>query len=208
MKAAERQHTRLPAAAPHMRIGLLGGSFDPAHQGHVMVSQLALRRLGLHQVWWLVSPGNPLKATAPSASLGARMKSAENLIRDPRVIVTGAEAAIGHFSISTIRFLRRRFPKTQFVWLIGADNLVGFHRWRAWREIASLVPIAVIDRPGASLLATSSPSARALSRFRMRESAARRLASAHPPAWVFLHGPRLAVSSTQIRNRRHSQSSS
>ncbi|NWG45279.1 MAG: nicotinate-nucleotide adenylyltransferase, partial [Alphaproteobacteria bacterium] len=132
-----------------MRIGLLGGSFNPAHAGHLHLSEIALARLGLHAVWWLVSPRNPLKAPQDLARLEARLASARAMARHPRIKVTDIEARLGtRYTVDTLAVLRRRHPGVRFVWLMGADNMVGFHRWRRWRAIAAALPVAVLARPG------------------------------------------------------------
>jgi nicotinate-nucleotide adenylyltransferase len=139
--------------APGLRIGLLGGSFNPAHEGHLYVGEVALRRLGLDYVWWLVAPQNPLKPVADMAPLKKRLAAARALAgRDPHLIVTDIERNLGTcYTIDTLRALTRRFPGVRFVWLMGSDNLEQFHRWRRWEEIAALVPIAVVLRPGSVL---------------------------------------------------------
>lgn len=191
---------RLPPAAPGQRIGLYGGSFNPAHAGHRHVSLTALRRLRLDRVWWLVTPGNPLKDRGALAPLAERAALAEAVADDPRIAVTTFEAAIGlRYTRDTLRFLVRRRPDLRFVWIMGADSLATFHRWRGFREIAGLVPIAVVDRPGFTLAAPGAPAAAALRRFRVPERDAGRLAGLAPPAWVYLHGPRSDLSSTAIR---------
>jgi nicotinate-nucleotide adenylyltransferase len=186
-----------------MRIGIYGGSFNPAHAGHRHVSLVALRRLRLDRVWWVVTPGNPLKETSGLAPLATRIEAARLGAAHPRIEVTGFEALIGaRYTVDTLRFLKGRCPGVSFVWLMGADNLASFHRWRGWRAIAGLMPFAVIDRPGYTLRATRSQAALALGRYRIEESRAPLLAGLPPPAWVFLHGPRSHLSSTAIRNRR------
>jgi nicotinate-nucleotide adenylyltransferase len=191
---------RMPPHVPGLRIGLFGGSFDPPHEGHRAVSLLAMRRLGLDTVWWLVSPGNPLKDTSHLPSLEQRREAARKLARHPRIVATAIEAAIGtRYSVDTISYLKKRCPGVHFVWLMGADNFVNFHHWKNWREIAKLVPIAIIDRPGSTLKAMHSPAANALGRYRLDESDAPILAMASPPAFVFLHGPRSSLSSTALR---------
>ena len=146
-----------------MRIGLLGGSFNPPHEGHALVTRIALTRLGLDRVWWLVTPGNPLKSQADLAALKARVDAARRLVGGPRVAVTDIEAHIGaRYTYDTLAWLTRRAPGVRFVWIMGADNLRQFHLWRHWRDIADLVPIAVVDRPGSTLRAMSSRAAVAL----------------------------------------------
>lgn len=190
----------LPAAGRGQRIGLLGGSFNPAHAGHVQISNIARARLGLDQVWWLVSPRNPLKSASGLASLADRVASAHALALPSFIRVTMMEDAIGaRYSIETARFLRKSYRGVNFVWLIGADNLVIFERWKQWQELAETFPIAVIDRPGSGLPATASKAAVALQRYRMDESDALALATATPPAWLILHGPLSPLSSTAIR---------
>ena len=194
---------RLPPHAPGMRIGLFGGSFNPPHEGHLHVGRMALTRLRLDRLWWLVTPGNPLKERRGLASLPERLEAARRLARHPRITVTDAEAQLGvRFTIDTIRQLRARCPGVRFVWIMGADGLAGFHRWRDWRGIARLVPIAVVDRPGMTLKSVRSPAAHWLERMRIAEVEAGTLALRRPPAWAFLHGPRSTLSSTAIREKR------
>lgn len=191
-----------PLALPGQRIGILGGSFNPPHEGHVAISRLALRRLRLDRLWWVVTPGNPLKSNEGLPTLSERMAACRRLVDDPRIVVTGLEAALGSpYTAVTVRFLRRRFPGTHFVWIMGADNLASFHRWQDWQGIAGAVAIAVVDRPGWRLKALSSPAARALARRRHLDRDARGLAAARPPAWVFLDSRLSKASSTEIRGR-------
>ncbi|MCJ2133181.1 nicotinate-nucleotide adenylyltransferase [Methylobacterium sp. J-026] len=184
-----------------MRIGLYGGSFNPAHLGHRHVSVLAMRRLGLDRVWWLVSPGNPLKSRKTLPTVAERCAQAHRVARHPRIAVTGVEAALGvRFTVQTLCFLTRRCPGVHFVWIMGADSLGTFHRWKGSAEIARLVPIAVIDRPGWTMTPLSARAAQRLAQARIPEAAASTLALRRPPAWTFLHGPRSSLSSTEIRN--------
>jgi nicotinate-nucleotide adenylyltransferase len=184
-----------------MRIGLLGGSFNPPHEGHVLVTRLALRRLRLDRVWWLVTPGNPLKSQDELAALQKRVAAARRLVAGPRVAVTDIEARIGsRYTYETLAWLKRRAPCVHFVWIMGADNLQQFHRWRHWRAIADLVPIVVVDRPGSTLRAISSRAGAALARWRAPERDAARFAAMRPPALLFLHGRRSELSSTAIRH--------
>ena len=192
-----------PLALPGQTIGLLGGSFNPPHEGHALISRIAFKRLGLDRVWWLVTPGNPLKDKSDLASLEARLNAAEALAPPRVVTVTGLEAGLPTtFTAATLTHLLARNPGVNFVWLMGADNLAGFHRWQNWRRIAAMVPVAVIDRPGATHRALRSPAGVALARWRLPEAQARALAAARPPAWVFLHGRRSDLSSTALRALR------
>ncbi len=191
-------------AMPHvergMVIGLFGGSFNPPHQGHLLVAEIALKRLHLDQLWWMVTPGNPLKSRSVLLPLDERLALSEDLARDPRIKVTAFEERLKtSFTAHTLAHVVARNPGVHFVWIMGADSLKTFHRWQKWREIADLVPIVVVDRPGATLSFLSSPAARALSFARVDENAARRLGRCKPPAWTFIHGPRSPLSSTAIR---------
>jgi nicotinate-nucleotide adenylyltransferase len=191
---------RLPAFQPGMRIGILGGSFDPPHRGHLAVSLVGLKALSLDQVWWLVSPQNPLKPNAPSKDLARRIEAARALVRHPRIHVTGIEAALGTtYTADTFRKLLPRLPGVDLVWMMGADGLAGFHHWRDWQAIAASIPFAVFNRPGSALRALSSPAARSLSAYRIPETAAAALARTPAPAWVFLSKPHIALSSTALR---------
>lgn len=191
---------RLPPLAPGLRVGLYGGSFNPAHAGHRHVSRLALRRLALDRVWWLVSPGNPLKDRSHLPDAASRAAGARAVAREPKIAVTDFEAPLGvRYTVETLSWLTDRHPEVRFVWIMGADSLATFHRWRGWREIAARMPFAVIDRPGYTLRAMASPAARALVGSRLDEIAAPTLAGRPPPAWVFLHGPRNSLSSTALR---------
>ncbi len=186
-----------------MRIGLFGGTFDPAHAAHRSACLLAMKRVGLDRVWWLVTPGNPLKDTRGLAPLQERVDAAQALAHHPRIDVTDLEAEIGtRYSYETIAYLLRRCPQVHFVWIMGADNLRSFHRWQRWRDIAALVPIVVIDRLGPSLYATAGIASQAFARFRIPEAAAKRLPEKKPPAWVYLHGLKSPLSSTALRAAR------
>ena len=189
-----------PLASPGMRIGLLGGSFNPAHEAHRAASLLAWKKLGLDNVWWLVTPGNPLKDTRSLPPLAERIERARRIADSPFIEVTGIERSLGtRFTYDTVSRLRACYPSVRFVFLMGADILAEFHRWKRWRELASLVPFAVIDRAGWTSRALASPAALALSSVRVQESDALALASCRPPAWTFLHGLKLAQSSTALR---------
>ncbi len=179
------------------RVGLLGGSFNPAHDGHVHISLLALKKLGLDQVWWLVSPQNPLKPARGMAPFAERKASAKRIAADRRILVSDLEAQLGtRYTIDTLEALKHRFPRTDFVWLMGADNLAGFHRWRRWQDIFATVPIAVFDRPTYSPGALASRAARHFARFRRTNPV-----GFQPPAWALYHTQLNELSSTEIRNQ-------
>jgi len=188
-----------PKAAAGLKIGLLGGSFDPPHLGHVHITRRALRRFGLDQVWWIVSPGNPLKPDAPAA-MQRRLAAARALVRHPRVQVTDIEARLGtRYTADTLRGLAAHYPDVNFVWLMGADNLASFHRWEHWRDIMEQVPVGVLARPGDQVKAGLSPAARTYARWRLPKEAAVGLATARAPAWLLLSGPMVEASSTALR---------
>ena len=196
---------RPPPVADGMRIGLLGGSFNPPHTGHRLISETALKRLRLAQVWWLVTPGNPLKDHANLAPLAERIRLARTIARTPAIKVTAFEAAIGTaYTAQTLAWLHDRNPRVRFVWLMGADNLASFHRWNDWRSIFGLVPIAVEDRPQWRYRALSSPAAIRFAQYRLAESEAAKLPDLAPPAWCYLSGRLSKLSSTVLReaNRR------
>jgi nicotinate-nucleotide adenylyltransferase len=189
--------------AAGMRVGLFGGSFNPAHDGHAHVAETAMKELGLDRVIWLVSPQNPLKPTHETASLTERMASARRMARNRRMIVSDAETRLGvQYTLDIIRILKARFPGVRFVWIMGADSLLSFHRWRGWVQIMQACPVAVVSRPWASLKSRFSPAARRFARSRLPEGAARSLPLADPPAWVFLHGRYNFASSTALRRGR------
>jgi nicotinate-nucleotide adenylyltransferase len=200
-----RGNIPLPTNAPRLRVGLFGGSFNPPHAAHRAASLFAMKRLGLDRVWWLVTPGNPLKDINHLPPLADRLAAARALARHPRIDVSDLEVRFGaRYSVDTLRALRQRYPLVRFVWLMGVDNLVNFHRWKDWRALATLVPIAVIDRGLVGLRAFGARAPQALARYRVPEHAAQRLAGRRPPAWVFLHGIRSAISSTELRKKRAS----
>lgn len=193
---------RLPRASLGQRIALFGGSFNPPHKGHRHVALTGLARLAVNEVWWLVTPGNPLKAMDDLAPLEERVAATKRLADHPRMVVTAFEATIGtRYTADTIRYLKRRYPTVRFVWLMGADNLGSLHRWQKWQDIMRQVPVAVVDRPGASMTVLSSPAARTYAGARVPESQAAALPHMPPPAWTFLHVPLDPSSSTALRNR-------
>ena len=185
---------------PGARIGLLGGSFNPAHDGHRQITLDALQRLGLDQVWWLVSPQNPLKGTGDMAPLAERLATARRTARHPRVRVSDIETLLGTtYTAKTIKLMCHHFPKVRFVWLMGADNLVQIPAWQDWTRIFNSVAVAVFDRPSYSLRACAGQAARRFARHRLPEGRARRVATRCPPAWVFLHSRLNASSATALR---------
>jgi nicotinate-nucleotide adenylyltransferase len=180
--------------------GLLGGSFNPAHRGHRHISLAALDALGLDEIWWLVSPGNPLKAKRGMAPLSARLASARRAARGAPIRVTAIERTLGTiYTADTLARLVRRFPKRRFIWLMGADNLAQFHRWRDWRRIAALVPIAVVTRPGYGGAALKAPAWGWLRRFVRPAAMARTWTMWRPPALVLLSLPPDPTSATALR---------
>ncbi|MBV9540804.1 MAG: nicotinate-nucleotide adenylyltransferase [Alphaproteobacteria bacterium] len=185
--------------APGMAIGLLGGSFNPAHEGHVHVSEVALKRLGLDYVWWLVTPQNPLKSTAGMGALHQRVEDAKVVARHPRIVVVDIEHDLRtHYSFDTLCALKKRFPLVKFVWLMGSDNLDIFRRWHRWADFVREVPIAVIQRPGTILAALNS---KAIQRFGQVHTA-KGLARAELPAIAIVDGKRNAQSATAIRENQ------
>lgn len=189
---------RLPPAGA--RIGLLGGSFNPAHAGHRQLSTEALKRLALDEVWWLVSPQNPLKAVDGMASLDDRLASARAAAKHPRIRVTAIEQSFGTTAtVETLERLTHYFPRVRFVWLMGADNLHQISRWARWPQIFHRVAIAVFDRPSYSQRAVVAKAARRFRDSRIDERQARRLADLQPPAWAFVHMPLCPLSATALR---------
>jgi len=188
---------------------LLGGSFNPAHEGHRHVSLAALHALDLDQVWWLVSPQNPLKPADGMATLGERLAAAARVARHPRLRVSAIESHLGtQFTADTLAALRHRFPRTRFVWLMGADNLVQIDRWRRWDRIFAGSPVAVLDRSPYSYEALASKAARRFGGARVPARRASRLVEAPLPAWIFLHQRRHPASATAIRAQAANGSSS
>lgn len=191
---------KLPLALSGMRIGLLGGSFNPAHEGHRRISLAALERLGIDRLWWVVTPGNPLKSKAELAEFPERLLRARAVAADPRIEVTGFEAALpAPYTADTLAFLKTHCPGVRFVWVMGGDNLAQIHRWHDWEDIFHLVPVAVMDRPGARHKALASPAAQRFAGARLAEADARALPMMEPPAWAYLTIPLSAASSTKLR---------
>ncbi|HTV34741.1 MAG TPA: nicotinate-nucleotide adenylyltransferase [Methylocella sp.] len=183
-----------------MKVGLFGGSFNPPHEGHRAASLLALRRLDLDRIWWLVSPANPLKDPRELAPLSLRVEEARKISRHPRIEVSAVETAIGaRYSFETVAYLKRRCPGVRFVWLMGADSFRSFDRWQRWQSLAQLLPIAVIDRPGWTFAALQGAPASVFAPYRFDERDGRCFSMAIPLAILFLHGPRSPCSSTQLR---------
>jgi len=191
----------MPVAKPYQTIGLLGGSFDPPHGGHVHITREALKRFQLDQVWWLVSPGNPLKSKAP-VQFERRMAAAHELMQHPRVKISDFEMRAGtRATADTLAALMARYPGVHFVWLMGADNLAQFHRWQRWQWIMEHVPVGVMARPGDRISARSSVAANRYAKYRLRGREAALLAHYEAPAWCFINLPMINLSSTGIRDR-------
>ena len=191
----------MPIATQGLRVGLLGGSFDPPHGGHLHISKWAMKEFGLDRVWWMVSPGNPLKAQGP-ADLDRRMDACNALNDHPRIIVTDLERRFKtRYTAETLTALQARYSGVRFVWLMGADNLADFHRWDRWQEIMHMVPIGVMARPDQQLAAGCSPAARMFRRKRLSSRRSNALPFKQAPCWSLLTGPMVNMSSTQIRAR-------
>lgn len=189
-------------SAQKLRIGLLGGSFNPPHEGHLEISNAALSRLGLDAIWWLVTPGNPLKDESGYAPYEERLAKARKLARRPDIVVSDFEARRGlRYTVDTLTQMKETNPETHFIWLMGADSFADFHLWKDWRKIALLVPIAVFNRPYFEEKALSGPAAEALAGARIVSDAAADLAGLAPPAWVFISDTNNPISSTYLRNR-------
>jgi nicotinate-nucleotide adenylyltransferase len=189
-----------PPAGAGQRIGLLGGSFNPPHAAHLLISEIALKRLQLDRLWWVITPGNPLKSRHILRPLADRVAACQALIQDPRIVTTTFEKDLPTaFTAATLDFLRVRYPRAQFVWIMGADCLAQFHRWQQWRHIFETMPIAVIDRPAWRLKAHASPAAKTFARQRLAETKAKTLAGLKAPAWTLISGPLSPLSSTKLR---------
>lgn len=185
-----------------LRVGLLGGSFNPAHRGHRHISLIALARLRLDAVWWLVSPQNPLKPAAGMAPYGERVAGARALATHPRIHVSSAEAGMGTLrTVDTLARLLPMFPRHRFVWLMGADNLAEIDRWHRWPAIFAALPVAVFDRPAYAATAIGSRAAHRYQKYRVAAAKAHALADRPPPAWTFVRMPRDATAASEIRRR-------
>lgn len=190
-----------PIATAGLRVGLLGGSFDPPHSGHVHISRWALKEFGLDQVWWLVSPGNPLKTRGPEP-LAKRVQACTDLVQHPRIKVTDLENKLQtRYTAETLQKLMQIYSDVRFVWLMGADNLVQFHKWDQWDTIMEMVPIGVLARPEEQILAGCSPAARRYAHARLSSRRSTALPFRQAPCWSLLNGPMMDVSSTEIRKR-------
>ncbi|MGO4437275.1 nicotinate-nucleotide adenylyltransferase [Rhizobium sp. RAF56] len=190
----------MPHAEKGMVVGLFGGSFNPPHPGHALVAEIALRRLGLDRLWWMVTPGNPLKSRNELKPLAERIALSEALTTNPRIQVTAFEQALStSYTADTLAFVKARNPHVHFIWIMGADSLGTFHKWQKWHEIASTFPIAVVDRPGSTLTYLSAKMAKTFDYARVDEDDARALWKKPAPAWTFIHGRRSALSSTELR---------
>ena len=193
----------MPHVERGMAVGLFGGSFNPPHEGHLLVAEIALRRLGLDQLWWMVTPGNPLKSRLQLAPLSDRLAMSERLVQDPRIKITAFERRLAtSYTAETLSFVKARNPHVNFVWVMGADSLKTFHLWQKWRDILATFPIAVVDRPGSTLSFLSSRMARTFAHARIDEDDAGILWKKPAPAWTFIHGPRSALSSTALREKQ------
>jgi nicotinate-nucleotide adenylyltransferase len=203
----DRRYLVMPHAERGMAVGLFGGSFNPPHEGHLLVAEIALRRLGLDQLWWMVTPGNPLKSRLGLAPLTDRLAMSEKLVQDPRIKITAFEKTLEtSYTAETLAFVKARNPHVNFVWVMGADSLKTFHLWQKWREILRTFPLAVVDRPGSTLSFLSSRMARAFGHARIDEDDAGVLWKKPAPAWTFIHGPRSALSSTALRAKQSEKS--
>jgi len=199
------QNRRMKQGLPYVPdgrvIGLLGGSFDPAHKGHVHITREALKRFGLDEVWWLVSPGNPLKAEGP-APMAARLARAREVMQHPRVKISDFEQRAGtRYTAETLRALMAVYPKVRFVWLMGADNLAQFDQWRDWRWIMEHVPVGVLARPEERLRARGATAADIYRGFRLQSRESHALGQSVAPAWCFVNVPMRDISSSDIRAR-------
>ncbi len=204
MKLFSTPSVNKPYIWQDMKIGLLGGSFNPAHYGHVHISRKAIERLNLDAVWWMVTPQNPLKSTDDMASIEDRIESANLATKsDNRIIVTDIENHIDtRYTADTLKELSYLFPKTNFVWLMGADNLHQVHKWNEWKDIFNIMPIAVLNRPPYGQASRKSVAGEVFKKNRLRENQAFKLALSQAPSWVLLDIPLANISATEIRNKK------
>ncbi len=203
-EASAGPYAKAPIVRAGMRVGLLGGSYDPPHEGHVHISLEAIKRLQLDQLWWLVSPGNPLKEQGPWP-LERRLQQCAQLARHPKIKITALEASLGSpYTARTLAFLTRRYRSTRFVWLMGADNMASVHLWQDWRQIFATVPVAVLDRPGQRHEVAASMAAHLFGKNRIGEQQAQSILNAPTPAWSILSVPLNYESSSRIRARHRS----
>lgn len=201
--SAYKDALKVPHIEEGMSIGLFGGSFNPPHEGHRHVALTALQRLQINRLWWLVSPGNPLKQNDGLPPLRERILHSKQMMVHPLIDVTGCEATLKtKYSADLVRHLVKRYPTVRFVWIMGADNLTNFHQWERWQDIAANVPICVIDRPGDTLATRSSQAAKKLLHSRIDAADAKLLKDFSPPAWTFIHAPKNALSSTLLRQAK------
>lgn len=207
-KAPDAAPLRSEALAPGMRVGLFGGSFNPVHDGHLHVAREARRRLGLDRVWWMVSPQNPLKDSVETDAYWRRMAAVWEAADAPGYVVSDVERRLGTaYTSATVAALVARHPGVRFVWIMGADNLAGFHRWRGWTRIMETVPVAVVARPGDALRARLGPAARRYATARVDQRQAVALVEMAAPAWLYLTARLHPASSTEIRSRSRRGSS-
>lgn len=200
---SQATRVRTPLVAAGQRVGIMGGSFNPAHEGHRIVAETAVKRLRLDQLWWLVTPGNPLKENASLPPQAARMASAAAFAKGPRMKITGFEAELGTpYTAATLAYLQQRYPDVRFVWVMGADNLAGFDRWQKWQRIFETIPIAVVDRPGYRLKALAGVAAQRFAHARLDETDSAALPGLRAPAWVFLATRLSPLSSTALRRQQ------
>ena len=205
MVRAPHRHLLVPGPSKWrgLRVGLLGGSFNPAHEGHLNISRQALGILKLDFVWWLVAPQNPLKNEQELAPFKARLTGAKQLAKHSKIEVSSPEQYLGtNYSHEVVAAIQKTCPHTRFVWLMGADNMVQFPAWRNWKHICQMVPIAVFDRPGYSLKALSGEMAKCFAEYRLSAQQASSLAEVDPPAWLFIKGQPHPQSATNVRKER------
>ena len=189
-----------------MRVGILGGSFNPAHAGHMHIARQALIRLKLHAIWWVVSPGNPLKTKNPVSDFDARVEAVQACINHPRMVATDIEGALGtRYTYDTIRRLKTRFPRTRFVWIAGMDNACSFNRWEKWAELPALIPFVFFDRPPQALKIKGSRLRQKRGIRQRTKTGARAPAPSETGVFWMLQGKALNISSTEIRAKKRAK---